>query len=436
MQQLASRATFAVRVARRLVFSKDRPSRDDAAWLCRELAARGPVLIKIGQFVSSRGDLFDPVLVDALRTLQDRVPPMPPEDLARALRDCPAISSYDPTPVASASIGQVHTGTLADGRVIAIKVRRPDIVSQVGRELDALGSGISFLDLLSHFSSDPEAAVSAQATRRLLTDFQEVMLMECDYESEVANMALFHSLEHRATSRSRSWVSPRVFPELCSASRIVMEYLPSVRMDEVMPHLCAGDRSDLAEQLMDLVVSHMLVDQLVHSDLQPGNVGIDADGRIVLYDFGNVIRLPPGLVRSLEGMLIPLLDGDLDAMMGLLREVDVINIRDEAGLRRYVELFMEYVRCADLGALSLEAVDLSALRSSKLPVEIDGVIFRLLRALALAEGLCKSIDPCFTYVGVARRYSTQLDADRVFRARAKADLRRLLAAAARLVEGW
>lgn len=408
----------------------------DAAWLTRELSARGPVLIKIGQFVSSRGDVIDPVLVEALTALQDRVPPMPRGDLERMLdtNSSGDAFTYEAEPVASASIGQVHVGILSSsGASVAIKVRRPDIAAVIVREVASFRWALSAVENVARILRDREALVSLSATRQMLADFLEVMLVECDYASEAANMALYHALPHRATQRD--WVSPRAIPSLCTESRIVMEHLPSVRLDAIVPRLGLRDRTALAAQVMDLFVSHMLLDRVVHADLQPGNIGVDTRGRLVLYDFGNVLVLPDALLRSLESLLVPLMNRDVDATVEALRHVEVVKIRDEVALKRYIELFLSYVRSVDVRAMSVSAIDVAALRSSKLPVEVDGVVFRLLRAFALVEGLCKSIDHTFTYTSVIEKFAMRNDDDRLFRAKAKADLGQLLAAATRLVEG-
>lgn len=440
-----SRAAFGLEVTRRFFVNNPRDQktkRDDAVWLSRELTARGPVLIKIGQFISSRGDIFEPVLVETLKSLQDHVPPMQNADLvsimdAHAIADRSnghCLASYEPVPIASASIGQVHIGTLESGCVVAIKVRRPDIKQQVVREIAGFGSVLGLFEFVAHLRNDPEAITSASAARRLLTDFQEVMLVECDYLNEASNMTLYNGFERG--DLHRDWVSPKVFESMCTDDRIVMEYVPSVRIDAIVPHLERCDREALANQVMDLFISHMLVQNVVHSDFQPGNVGIDARGRIVLYDFGNIVCLPSTLVRSLEELLFPLMNHDVDTMVEVLKRVDVLKVRDEVALRRYIELFMKYVWSVDFSSLSISALDVDSLRSNKLPVEIDGVVFRILRGFTLVEGLCKSIDQGFTYSTIVEKYAMQLAEkdDRLYWAKAKADVKHLLAAVNKLVD--
>lgn len=427
---------FGLEVARRFKGPTTRP--DDAVWLAREMAARGPVYIKIGQFMSSRRDIFDPVLVDSLQSLQDRVPPMAFTDLQHIMEREGLgnnVISFDPEPIASASIGQVHVGSLADGVPVAIKVRRPKIREQIVEEVQAFTTVVRLLELVAWLLRDGEAAHSMAATRRLLQDFTDVMLTECDYVNEARNMMMYRAFSDRGHLR-RGWVSPRVFPELCSDGRIVMEYLPSVRLDAIVPQLEQTDRAALANQVMDLYVSHMLLENVVHADFQPGNVGVDAKGRIVLYDFGNIICLPPSLVHSLREALFPLMNRDADALVQVLRTVGVLKIRDEEALKRYVQLAIKYVWCMDIKSFKLSALDVDSLRSNKLPVEIDGVVFRMLRGFILVEGLCKSIDADFTYSSTVEKYGMQLakSDDRFYWAKAKADLKQLLASATQLVD--
>lgn len=435
---MLSRATFGLELTRRYLVSNRTVKRkkEDAVWLSRELSARGPVLIKIGQFISSRGDIFDPVLVETLKSLQDHVPPMQEADLVRIMdsHENDRVASYDLEPVASASIGQVHKGVLQCGSVVAIKVRRPQIKESIVQEIQAFGSVLGVFEIAAHVLNDGDAIRSLLAARRLLTDFQEVMLIECDYLNEAKNMSMYHALDH--ADLQRDWVSPKVFTELCSDNRIVMEYIPSVRIDAIVPHLAHDDRQALAIQVMDLFTSHMLVHNVVHSDFQPGNVGIDTRGRFVLYDFGNIICLPSTLVQSLEELLFPLMNRDVDTIMAVLQRVDVLKIRDEVALRRYIELFVQYLWSVDLSSLDLSVLDVDSLRSNKLPVEIDGVVFRMLRGFTLVEGLCKSIDRGFTYSSTVEKYAMQLAQkdDRFYWIKAKTDVKHLLAVMARLLE--
>lgn len=400
----------------------------DADWMLRELTARGPVMIKLGQFISSRGDIFEAPLVRSLRGLQDQVPPMDRMHTTRIMQDAVGISSYDATPFASASVGQVHIGYLTSGQIVAIKIRRPDIREHIESEVDTLCALLRPIGVLAHVLHDAEMVRSVDSTRRIAQDFKHVMLMECDYVAEAESLALYSGFDQRELSRA--WVSPNVFRELCTQDRIVMDFVPSIRLDLIVPHLTPLDRALLANQVMDMYVSHMLVHNVAHCDLHPGNVGIDSCGRIVIYDFGNVARLPPTLVSSFEAMLVPLMDEDVDAMIGVLEQMDVIKVRDPIGLRRYVELFVRYVRGAEFKSFALSELDVQALRSSKLPVEIDGVVFRLLRGAMLAEGLCKSIHGDFTYAELIHKYAMKLASKdgRLVWLKVRADLEALLSA--------
>jgi ubiquinone biosynthesis protein len=250
--------------------------------LCERL---GATFIKVGQIASTRGDLLPPELVDELATLRDQVPPFPfaqvraviESSLGRPLEEI--YLRFDETPVAAASVAQVHRATLRDGgAVVAVKVRRPDVAEKVALDRSIL-------------------LVAARFAERVIPSLRLVSLEEaiatfCDaveHQIHLCNEA-DHNRRFRANFAGEPDLHfPALFESACSDEVLTMEFIEGLREDEL-----AGSDVDLRHVVMAgmrcvcrMIFSH----GFVHADLHPGNRRFDANGRIVLYDLGLVGEL-------------------------------------------------------------------------------------------------------------------------------------------------
>lgn len=438
---MMNKLNFGIGLAKRLVVNRKRSGKmtvRDARWITDQLVKQGPLSIKFGQFISSRGDIFDPVLVKGLSSLQDNVPPMERhqvQTIIESLRASPSktkIQSYDPVPLASASIGQVHKGVLCSGQQVAIKIKRPQIADRVQEELDFLQTALNALTMLATLANDRPTMESLGAAKRILGEFCENILLECDYENEVKNMVMYSGFD-KTSSTNRRWITPVVFDQLCTEDAIVMQYLPSRKLQTIANGLSMADRKDFAFDVMDIFMSTIIENNVIHSDFQPGNVGVDEYGQIIVYDFGNVIRVPPKLVVALKSMIFPLMEEDVDGLMEVLKTVDFIKIRNEPALRAYIAVFLKYVKTANIQSVQVRDIDAGAMQSDTFPAEIDGILFQMLRSLGLVEGLCKSIYKDFTYVDILDKYTKKITwnsidtfDDKFIRSKIKSDIKKML----------
>lgn len=375
------------------------------AWLRDELESAGCLFVKIGQWVSSRGDVFPPDIVDALASLRTEVAAIPPAEVARIVRqEGLADVDLEAAPVSSGSIAQVHRGTW-EGREVAVKVQRPGLREELAEDLGVVRT------LLAPMAwRDPKSHADISKS---LEELGEAILRETDFEAEAANMRLFGEF---AEGRG-AVVVPRVYAATPRA--IVMQFLPSAPIAD--PGLCAT--------LMDLFLAQLFQLGSVHTDLHAGNLGVDPEGRVVLYDFGSVLRCPPGMVECMKRLFVGYLNRDPAVMLDYMAECGVLTSRrpltrdQRRTLEAFVQSVLDYVEATDIRAFgdSVRAIPVPA----SLPdVEFRPEVFMLFRSFTLLEGLCKSIDPGFVLVDAMLPYAAELATDpEMYRLKVEDDLR-------------
>lgn len=352
-----------------------------AAWLCTKLPELGPTYVKIGQFVSSRRDIFGSELSDGMRDMQDNIPRMTIESVRGTIAACAkldgAISRLDDVPIASASIAQVHTATLHDGRSVVLKVRRPGLHATIRRDLGLLRGIVNVLDAVG--------APEAKHSRRVIEDFVSTLVKETDFRAEIDNIKAFR----RLYANRRDVVIPAVHEALCTDDVIVMDNVPSTR---VLSY--DGDRAILAYRLMSLFLGQVLYrGGIIHGDPQPGNIGVTPEGKIVLYDFGNAIRVSEPYRVRLKLAVFSLVYNNAGDAISALRALGV-RVNDEAAAGRYIAMYAKYVRTIDLSVFDIGT-------DRAMPFALTDRLMRITRVFGLLEGVCKRLDDDFDYLSLA-----------------------------------
>ena len=277
----------------------------EAAELAKDLESLGPTFIKLGQLLSTRADIMPQAYLDALSRLQDNVEPFEFEKVQQivneelGVRMARAFSDFDPKPLAAASLGQVHKAALRDGRLVAVKVQRPDIRKQISDDLDALAEIAGFIDQHTEVGRRYEFS-------RILDELRKSLLAELDYRQEARNLeTLGENLRDFAHI-----IVPKPVSDYTSSRVLTMEYVSGRKITSVSPvALMEVDRACLAEELSHAYLKQMLVDGFFHADPHPGNVHLTDDGRLVLLDLGMVARLPPKMQETLTKLLLAISEG-------------------------------------------------------------------------------------------------------------------------------
>ena len=252
----------------------------------------GPIFVKAGQILSTRRDLVPADIADELALLQDQVPPFP-GDQARAIIErelklpvSTLYASFDPVPLASASISQVHAATLHDGRAVVVKVLRPRINERIARDVSLLHS-LGEMAQRWHPNADKIRPLDAVA------EVEKMLENELDLQREGANASL---LRRNFISGVDLYV-PEVHWELTTASVLTLERVTGVSCDDIVAIDAAGiDRKQLAAKGVRLFYEQVFRDNFFHADAHPGNIWVDPtranEPRFIALDFGIMGSLP------------------------------------------------------------------------------------------------------------------------------------------------
>jgi len=312
-------------------------SRADISLRLRRAAeSLGPTYIKLGQIISSGEGLFPAELVAELKKCRDQVPAEPfdvvkltvEQDLGARLDD--VFESFDETPIAAASIAQVHGARLRTGEDVVVKVQRPQVARLVRKDLEVMAWLAPYL-----VGRIPVAALANPPA--LVELFAETIVEELDFRIEAANMldiaGMLHDLEQDR------YVTPRPHPTLVTRRVLVMERVNGFNFDDVAGMQDAGiDNADVVRTAMIAVMDGALVEGIFHGDLHGGNLLVLDDGRTALLDYGIVGRLdgarrnaflrlmlgattnnPRGQVEALRDLGALPVDTDIDAVITDLR---------------------------------------------------------------------------------------------------------------------
>ncbi|MCW7537289.1 ubiquinone biosynthesis regulatory protein kinase UbiB [Aquabacterium sp. A7-Y] len=275
-----------VRLLTRVVTTGRRLDAPRGVRLRLALERLGPIFVKFGQVLSTRRDLLPPDVADELASLQDRVPPFPAEVaigmVERAFgRPLEAVfASFERTPVASASIAQVHFAVLKDGREVAVKVLRPGMLRVIDEDLDLLRSLAGWVERLW-------ADGKRLKPREVVAEFDKYLHDELDLVREAANAAQLR----RNMAGLNLVLVPEMIWDLCTEQVIVMERMKGVPISQVQRLREAGvDIKKLARDGVTIFFTQVFRDGFFHADMHPGNIQVSLDpasfGRYIALDFG------------------------------------------------------------------------------------------------------------------------------------------------------
>lgn len=247
------------------------------------LESLGPIFVKFGQMLSTRRDLLPPEIADELAKLQDRVPPFAREQVLQALQGAYGIqaeavfSEFDWTPVASASVAQVHFARLPDGTPVAVKILRPNIAPIIQHDLALLEVAAS---LLARGLRDGKRL----RPREVVAEFRKHLQDELDLTREAANASQLR----RNFINSHLLRVPEIYWDWCHDKVMVMERMHGIPISQ-FDHLRAAnvDIPRLARAGVEIFFTQVFRDGFFHADMHPGNILVDPqDGRYIALDFG------------------------------------------------------------------------------------------------------------------------------------------------------
>ncbi|RBO96662.1 ABC1 kinase family protein [Nocardia puris] len=364
------------------------------------LGDAGVTYVKLGQMLSARRDLVPAGIADELATLQSDAAPLDWPEIAAALENslggpvAEFFAEIDRTPLAAASVGQVHAARLTDGTSVVVKVQRPGARTQVDRDL-------RILRRLARRVQRDAAWARDIGVVDLVEGFATSLHEELDYTVELDNMRNL-----AAATGDSPIVIPTPYPELSSRTVLVTNRVRGTPVGSAGPFLALIDlavRRDAAATLLAQVLRQILVVGVFHADLHPGNVLVAEDGTLALLDFGAVGRLDETERLAIAALLLAIDNDDsvaaTDGLLTLLGTPDGFARRDFE--RRFGQLIVRYRNgfgSGGSGALFGDMVRLITGAGFAIPGQIAGVF----RTLASLEGTLLLLDPGFDLMTAAR----------------------------------
>jgi len=284
---------------------EDEATSEDAEKLAGDLESRGATFIKLGQLLSTRSDLLPDVYLDALARLQDDVEPISFAEVEAVVeselgaRLSAAFKSFESSPLASASIGQVHRAVLLDGRAVAVKVQRPGVDVKIRDDMAVIEELAEFVD--AHSKTGRQFGFAA-----MVDQFHTAIMAELDYSLEADNLRALH--ENLADYECL--VIPQPIDSYSTSRVLTMEYVDGRNVSAISPVVLTEiDGDDLVDQLFRAYLDQILVHGFVHADPHPGNVLLTSDHRLALVDVGMVTRLDASIQDRLVHLLIAVSEG-------------------------------------------------------------------------------------------------------------------------------
>ena len=365
----------------------------------------GPTFVKFGQLLSTRSDILPEGVLSELQKLQDTVRPMP-AGAAQAIvkRELGApveevFTRFDPDPLGSASIGQVHRAVLRGGQVVAVKVQRPEAPGRVAADLDLMREFADFLD--RRFG--PRLFIDV---RGLVAEFETVIRRELDYNAEAENARRF-----AANFAETPVVIPMVYLEYSTSRVLTLQYIEGTRFGDIRPLLLApAERRRVASMGADAIFKMAFEDGFFHGDPHPGNLILTSQGNLALLDFGMVGYMSRGDIEALSRLFIAVVQRDGAAA---LRGLEALGVRYSTEVRgdleRDLREFLNKYSGLSVGEVTLgQALSELISLARRYRLRVPPVFPLLTKALVTAEGLARAIDPTINVYEVARPYARRL----------------------------
>ncbi len=380
-----------------------------AVWIRETLLDLGPTFIKVGQLFSTRADLFPSEFVEELSKLQDKVPAFSYEqveaiiqrDLGKSIPEL--YRSFDPIPLAAASLGQVHRAQLHSGEEVVVKVQRPGLKRLFEIDL-AILRGIA-----GYFQRHP----SWGRGRDWLGIYEEccrILWEEIDYLNEGRNADTF-----RRNFREQEWVQvPRVYWRYSSPRTLTLEYMPGIKISHYEALEAAGlDRKLLAQLGAKAYLHQLLNNGFFHADPHPGNIAVSLNGSLIFYDFGMMGQVQPATRERLMNTFFGIAQRDADRVMASLVELGALAETPDMGpVRRSIQYILDNLMDQPFESQSVTEIseDLYEIAYDQ-PFRFPATFTFVMRAFSTLEGVGKGLDPDFNFMEAAKPFAMQIMAN-------------------------
>ncbi len=365
----------------------------------------GTTFIKLGQMLSTRPDLVGWELAEELTRLQEGVPPDAPEvvmatlsaELGKPISE--VFSEFDPEPIASASIAQVHGATLVDGTRVVVKVQHPDIEARIRADLE-------ILQLLATFAERSEELKRYQPGA-IVGEFHRSLRRELDFLREEGNLQQFGTnFRNDPTVRF-----PRPFPAISTSRVLTMERLDGTSLrDTDQIAALPVDRNELARRGATIWMEMLFRDGFYHADPHPGNLCVLGNGQLGIMDCGMVFRVDESLRENIEELLATIASGDTLHLARLLARICASPVDlDEIALSTELADFIAFYGSQPLERFQLGGALTEIVRCiSRYELILPSALAQILKMLIMLDGTAKLLSPGINLLDVIKPYQRKI----------------------------
>ena len=368
----------------------------------------GPAFIKLGQLASTRPDLVPQPFIIELEKLQDEVTPtdfleirkIVEEELKSPINNM--FIEFEETPIASASIGQVHRAILNDGSEVVVKVKKPGVDTIVETDLDVLVTQSKFLNEYTIWAKDHNLLENVLEFKKLLTN-------ELDYTFEGRNIERFRN----NFSENEHVIIPSVYWDHTTRNILTMERVKGIKLSDNESLSEVGFNTKRITHIgAEMYMQMIFIDGFFHADPHPGNLMVIDEDKIGLVDFGMVGIMTKEMKKHASNLFIALVDRDANAIAEIFDEMGALP--EETNLRAFIREINDMM-------LRYYDIRLKQFRMAELLNEFIKIVVRfrfalpfdltlLLKTLIELEGVGEKLDPDFNIIEIGKEYATKLTA--------------------------
>ncbi|MFY9637821.1 MAG: AarF/ABC1/UbiB kinase family protein [Methanobacterium sp.] len=358
----------------------------------------GTTFIKVGQVLSTRPDLVGKDVADELAKLQDMVPPFPYESVKIVIEEeleGPVeefFSKFEETPIASASIAQVHRAWLIDGTEVAVKVQRLNLEEQIKKD-------IVLMRYLAKQADKRVKNLKYYNLPSIVDEFERVIENEMDFSQEARNLNKFRN----NFENDEQIYAPEVYKKFSTSRILTMEFIHGVKISEILESDMDIDRRKIAEIGTDCYFKMIFLNGFFHADPHPGNLFIMENNVLCFVDFGMTGHLDNEFMENLAELFIYVVNYDIKGManqMLYMRLIDDSTNMEELKLDLLNILDKYYsAEINDVGGMINEFSMPGIMAKHKIRLPKDFIL--LGRVLTMAEDLGRKLDPTFNGISLA-----------------------------------
>ena len=376
-----------------------------AKWLVDRLMNLGPTFIKIGQSLSTRADLIPLEYIEQLTQLQDRVPEFNSQEAIRVIETelgqplDNLFASFTVSPLACASLGQVHRARLLSGEEVVIKVQRPNLEGLFNLDFELLHRLTRWLNILP--------VVKKYNLEAIYQEFFELLFQEIDYIHEGKNADRF-----RENFKNYPQVKvPLVYWQYTTRRVLTLEYVPGIKVDDRETLLANGINVDGIIQLgICSYLKQLLQDGFFQSDPHPGNMAVSQEGELIFYDFGTMFELKSVAKDQMIETFFAILRKDTETVLKTLVYMGLIEpVRDLQPVRNILQFLLDEFRDKPVDVRVFEQIsDQVYLMFKQQPFRLPPQMTFIIKSVTTLDGIARSLDPQYNLLAASQPFVKSL----------------------------